>query len=239
VFLQCNAIGAATSTTLLVEVESCWDDPSWMKRVGAFGNHSVGYGCEYPSQQIGPLRFLLNMLFGSSTDEATDRFMRNTVCCCHGAQRFLLLYHAMHDHRPVFSGNTVLRMFWPWSPFANNWRRAGVMCIVVSEQVLHLEIKIPRRSKEEVENWRQRSRNPSVPVLLFMHLSSKNRTYVLSHHLLLLYAGSLVSTFSHRLFNHTVLMALLHINSTRRDLQFVRFSHYSRTDRPSSQHRGS
>jgi hypothetical protein len=38
------------------------------------------------------------------------------------------------------------------------------MCFVVSEHVLYLEIQCARRDKEEVENWRQRSRNPSVPV---------------------------------------------------------------------------
>jgi hypothetical protein len=34
----------------------------------------------------------------------------------------------------------------------------------VSEHVLDLEIQFARRGKEEVENWRQRSRHPSVPV---------------------------------------------------------------------------
>jgi hypothetical protein len=38
------------------------------------------------------------------------------------------------------------------------------MCFTVSEQLLYLEIQFPSRSKEEGENWRQRSRNPSVPV---------------------------------------------------------------------------
>jgi hypothetical protein len=81
-----------------------------------------------------------------------------------GAQRFLLLHHPMNDHRPVFSGKTVFGVFWLWSPFASNRRRANVICSVVSEQVLHLEIQGASRSKQEGENWRQRTRNPSVPV---------------------------------------------------------------------------
>jgi hypothetical protein len=76
--------------------------------------------------------------------------MRDTVCSCHCAQRFLLLHHPMHDQRPVFSGNTIFGMFWPWSPFANYRRGTDVMCFVVSEHVLDLEIQFARRGKEEV-----------------------------------------------------------------------------------------
>jgi hypothetical protein len=86
------------------------------------------------------LRFLLSTLLMHMKKNATDRFIRDTIRCCYSAQGFLLLHHTMNDHRPVFSGNTVVRVFWPWSPFANNRRRAGVMCFVVSEQVLYLEI---------------------------------------------------------------------------------------------------
>jgi hypothetical protein len=39
------------------------------------------------------------------------------------------------------------------------------MCFVVSEQILYLEIQCASRSKEEVQNWRQSIRHPSVPVL--------------------------------------------------------------------------
>jgi len=56
----------------------------------------------------------------------------------------------MNDHRLVFSGNTVFRVFWPWSLLANSRRRAGVMGFTVSEQVLYLEIQLARRGKEEV-----------------------------------------------------------------------------------------
>jgi hypothetical protein len=38
------------------------------------------------------------------------------------------------------------------------------MCCIVSEQLVDLQIQFARRSKEEGENWRQRTRNPSVPV---------------------------------------------------------------------------
>ncbi len=49
-------------------------------------------------------------------------------------------------------------------------------------------------------------------------------------------AGSLVSAFSHTLFRDALLIPLLPPNSARMGLQFVLFSHHSRTDIPSSQH---
>jgi hypothetical protein len=85
--------------------------------------------------------------------KATDRFMRDPIRGCYGAQGFLLLHHPMNDHRPVFIGNTVCGVFWPWSPFAHHRRRADVMGFVVSEHVLHLEIQFARRGKEEGANW--------------------------------------------------------------------------------------
>ena len=96
------------------------------------------------------LRVLLSTLLMRMKKKATDRFMRDTIGCCYGAQGFLLLHHTMNDQRPVFSGNTVCGVFWPWSPFANHRRRADVMCFVVSEQVLYLEIQFARRGKEEI-----------------------------------------------------------------------------------------
>ncbi len=50
---------------------------------------------------------------------------------------------------------------------------------ILSQQVLYLLIQYPRKEKEEVENWRQRIRHPSVPVRLFIHLSSIIGTFVL------------------------------------------------------------
>src|SRR6266566_3514994 len=97
-----------------------------------------------------PLRFLLSTLLMPMKKNATDRFMRDTIRCCYGAEGFLLLHHTMNDQRPVFSGNTVFEAFWPWSPFANNRRRADVICFVVSEQFLYLEIQFARRGKEKV-----------------------------------------------------------------------------------------
>jgi hypothetical protein len=35
----------------------------------------------------------------------------------------------------------------------HNGRRVGVMGFIVGEQLLHLEIQCPSRSKEEGENW--------------------------------------------------------------------------------------
>jgi hypothetical protein len=91
--------------------------------------------------------------------------MRDTIRGCYCAEWFLLLHHTMYYRRPVFSGYTIVRLFWPWSPFAHHRRRAGAMDFIACEQLLDLEIQYAGRSKEEVENWRQRTRHPSVPVL--------------------------------------------------------------------------
>ena len=88
--------------------------------------------------------FLLTTLLLNMEYDATDRFMRDIILLRYRTKWFVVLHHPMHDHRPVFSGNAVLRVFWPWSPFDNNRRRAGVRCFVVSEQLLHLEIQFPR-----------------------------------------------------------------------------------------------
>src|SRR5258708_5214182 len=97
-----------------------------------------------------PLRVLLSSLLMRMQKNTTDRFVRDTIRCCHGAQGFLLLHHTINDQWPVFSGNAVFRVFWPWSPFAPHQRGADVICFIVSEHVLHLEIQFTRRGKEEV-----------------------------------------------------------------------------------------
>lgn len=86
-------------------------------------------------------------------DEATDRFLGDTILICHLTKWFAVLHHAMDDPRPVFSGNTIVRVFWPWSPLATYRRRAGVRGSTVSEHLLDLERQYARRSKEEGENW--------------------------------------------------------------------------------------
>jgi hypothetical protein len=47
--------------------------------------------------------------------DATYRFMRDAICSCYSAERFFLLQYMLHDCRPKFSGNPVVRVFWPWS----------------------------------------------------------------------------------------------------------------------------
>src|SRR5258705_437856 len=63
-----------------------------------------------------PLRVLLSTLLMSMKQNATDRFMRDTICCCYCAERFFLLYHTMHHGRPLGSGNTVCGVLWPRTP---------------------------------------------------------------------------------------------------------------------------
>jgi len=53
-------------------------------------------------------------------------------------------------------------------------RRASLTCFIFSEQTLHLLRQDPRRGKEEGGNWRQRTRNPSVPVSLFVEYEINN-----------------------------------------------------------------
>ncbi len=96
------------------------------------------------------LSFLLSALLLDMKRNPADRFMRDTILLCNSTKWFTVLHQAMHDHWPVFSWNTVFEVFWPWSPFVNNRRRAGVMCFILSEQVLYLEIQCTSRSKEEV-----------------------------------------------------------------------------------------
>src|SRR5947209_6891783 len=94
---------------------------------------------------------------------ATDRFMRDAKCCCNGTERFLLLHHTMYYCWPKFSGNTIVRIFRPWSLMLEKRRVGSLKYMIFLQKVLHLEIKFPSRGKEEVENWRQRTRHPSVP----------------------------------------------------------------------------
>jgi hypothetical protein len=47
------------------------------------------------------LRFNLSTLLLDMKHDAADRFMRDTICGCYGAERFFLLYHTMHHGRPL------------------------------------------------------------------------------------------------------------------------------------------
>jgi hypothetical protein len=96
---------------------------------------------------------LLSTLLLDMKYDATDRFMRDTILLSNPTKWFVVLHHAMHDHRPVFRGNTIFRVPWSLSAFANKRRRAGVMCFIVSEHVLYLEVQFARGGKEEGENW--------------------------------------------------------------------------------------
>ena len=85
--------------------------------------------------------------------KATDRFRPDPRLLCNPMKWFVGLHHPMKDHRPVGRGKALCRAFWPWPPFATHRRRTGVSCFIVSEQVLHLEIQLASRDKEEGTNW--------------------------------------------------------------------------------------
>ena len=72
------------------------------------------------------LGFFLSTLLLDVKQNATDGFVRDTICGCYGAERFLLLHHTIHDNRPVFSGNTKFRLFRPWSSMFEKRRVASL-----------------------------------------------------------------------------------------------------------------
>ena len=60
-----------------------------------------------------PLRFLLSTLLLDMKHNATDRFMRDTIRCCHGTERFFLLHHTLHHCRPIQAGIPYVGCFGP------------------------------------------------------------------------------------------------------------------------------
>jgi hypothetical protein len=69
------------------------------------------YACQ--EKYLSKLRFILYTLLLDMKHHATDRFMRDSICSCYRAERFLLLHHTMYYCRPVFGRNTVVRVFRP------------------------------------------------------------------------------------------------------------------------------
>ena len=78
----------------------------------------------------------------SMKDEATDRLIRDPTLLCNWMKWFVVLHHPMKNHRPVFSGKSLVRVFGPWSPFATHRRRDGVRCFIVSKPALDLQIQV-------------------------------------------------------------------------------------------------
>jgi hypothetical protein len=100
------------------------------------------------------LRFWLSTRLLSMKDEATDRFMGDTIRFRHCWERFVLLHHTMHHCWPWPSGKTVCRLLWPWTPLlAHRRRRASLGSFLFSKQGLDLLIESSSRGKEERANW--------------------------------------------------------------------------------------
>jgi hypothetical protein len=89
----------------------------------------------------------------SMKKDATDRFVRDAIGCCHSAEGFFLIHHTLHDCGPVFSGNTVFRVFRPWSSVLEKRKVASLNEFIFCQKVLHLLIQYSCRVKEEIENW--------------------------------------------------------------------------------------
>jgi hypothetical protein len=78
---------------------------------------------------------LLSTLLMNMKHDATDRFMRDSIRGCYCAERFLLLHHTMNDHRPVFSGETVVRVFRPWSSVLDQRRVTSLNYFIFCQKV--------------------------------------------------------------------------------------------------------
>jgi hypothetical protein len=66
------------------------------------------------------------MLFVNMKHDTVYHYMRDAKCGCYGAQRFFLLHHTLNDGRPQVSGNTVVRVFRPWSSVLEKRRVASL-----------------------------------------------------------------------------------------------------------------
>jgi hypothetical protein len=64
--------------------------------------------------------------------------MRDSIRGCYSAERFFLLRYTMHDCLPKFSGNTVVRLFWPWPSVLEKRRVASLEYFIFCEKVLNL-----------------------------------------------------------------------------------------------------
>ena len=84
-------------------------------------------------------------------------------------------------NRPFAFWYTIRDVSWPRTPLCLNDKGYLDLC----KDDLELARKCRGGQLEEVQNWRQRSRSPSVPVRLFMHRSINTRTIALSHRRLL------------------------------------------------------
>ena len=82
------------------------------------------------------LRFLLSTLLLDMTHDATDRFMRDSICCRYSAERFFLLHHTMYDYWPKVSGDTVVRMFRPLPRMPYNRRNAALSFFIFGQKAL-------------------------------------------------------------------------------------------------------
>jgi hypothetical protein len=99
------------------------------------------------------LRFLSSTLILDTKHDATDRFMRDTIRGCYGAERFLLLHHTMYDCRPKFRGNTVVRLIRSWSSVLAKKRVASFKEVIFRLKVLRPMIQFLGWGKEGGENW--------------------------------------------------------------------------------------
>jgi lysozyme family protein len=59
------------------------------------------------------LYFLLSTLFLKMEHDTADRFMRDSIRGCYGAEWLLLLYYIIHHGRPFGNGNTVRGVLCP------------------------------------------------------------------------------------------------------------------------------
>ena len=81
----------------------------------------------------------------------------------------MIFYYTLKHSRPLIGRYTIRNIFWAWSALRLKNKR-GLGFLIFCKKDLALLVELAGGGKEEGENWRQRDRNPSVPVSLFIHI---------------------------------------------------------------------
>ena len=113
------------------------------------------------------LSFLLSILLLNMMHDATDRFMRDTICCAtvRSGSLFSTTRCMIIGQRSV--GIPYFGCFGPGRRLLTIGGGLASWVSSCASKCCTLRYNVPDRDKEEVENWRQRIRHPSVPVRSF------------------------------------------------------------------------
>jgi hypothetical protein len=132
--------------------------------------------CQYDTRIAGTLQSPARLhLSPSRLDHTPYRLIGDSIIVCNFSQRFTLV-NAMKNDVPFSSGYFPMGIIRPWSALR---KRRGIrqvsVRVSVDEEIISAWEQFLKRDEGKV---RPVVRCPSVPVRLFMHLSSFNRTNV-------------------------------------------------------------